>query len=118
MDDERLDEAVRSGDLDELLRVIDQCCDDRDWSSLARLEGLCERAHETGRQLWPAASHAAYRLALEAPAPFAASVLREGVGGSRPARFPRSRHRRTRGPSWRRTRHRVRPQCSPRTSES
>jgi resuscitation-promoting factor RpfA len=88
MDDERLDEAVRSGDLDELLRVIDQCCDDRDWSSLARLEGLCERAHETGRQLWPAASHAAYRLALEAPAPFAASVLREGVGRFAPGPLP------------------------------
>jgi hypothetical protein len=75
-----VDEAVRQGDLDELLRVIDQCCDQRDWGSLARLETLCEHAHETGRQLWPAASHAAYRLALEAPAPFAAAVLREGAG--------------------------------------
>lgn len=88
MEEERLDEAVRSGDLDELLRVIDQCCDDRDWSSLTRLEGLCERAHETGRQLWPAASHAAYRLALEAPAPFAAAMLREGVGRFAPGPLP------------------------------
>jgi hypothetical protein len=76
MDPERLDEAVRAGDLDELLRVIDECCDAGDWPELGRLLGLCERAYETGRQLWPAASHAAYRLALEAPAPFAASVLR------------------------------------------
>jgi hypothetical protein len=88
MEAERLEAAVRQADLDELLRVIDQCCDDRDWSSLARLEGLCERAHETGRQLWPAASHAAYRLALEAPAPFAASVLREGTGRFAPGPLP------------------------------
>jgi hypothetical protein len=88
MDPERLDEAVRAGDLDELLRVIDQCCDAGDWLELGRLLGLCERAHETGRQLWPAASHAAYRLALEAPAPFAASVLREGTGRFAPGPIP------------------------------
>ncbi|MGH9033704.1 MAG: DUF6183 family protein, partial [Acidimicrobiia bacterium] len=31
-------------------------------------------------QLWPAAAHAEYRLALEAPAPWAAAVLEEGAG--------------------------------------
>ncbi len=88
MDPERLDEAVRKADLDELLRAIDACCEDRDWSSLMGLEERCDRAHETGRQLWPAASHAAYRLALEAPAPFAASVLREGAGRFAPGPLP------------------------------
>jgi hypothetical protein len=38
------------------------------------------RALERGRQLWPAASHAEYRLALDAPAAYAASVLVEGSG--------------------------------------
>ncbi len=88
MDADRLDEAIRQGDLDELLRVIDRCCEDRDWESLAELEARCERAHESGRQLWPAASHAAYRLALEAPPPFAASVLREGTGRFAPGPLP------------------------------
>jgi hypothetical protein len=88
MDADRLDEAVRSGDLDELVRVVDACCDDRDWESLTRLHGLCERAHETGRQLWPAASHAAYRLALEAPAAYAGPVLREGTGRFAPGPLP------------------------------
>jgi hypothetical protein len=38
------------------------------------------RALERGRQLWPAASHAEYRLALDAPAEYAATVLVEGAG--------------------------------------
>lgn len=73
-------EAVDRGDLDELLRVVDGLCVARDWDSLARLRALCTRAHERGRQLWPAAAQAEYRLALEAPAPFAAAVLVEGAG--------------------------------------
>jgi hypothetical protein len=77
---EPVDEAVRAGDLDELLRLVDRCCDARDWDALARLRERCRRAHETGRQLWPAAAHASYRLALDAPAPFAAAVLEEGEG--------------------------------------
>jgi hypothetical protein len=88
MDRDRLEEAVRQGDLDELVRVVDQCCDDRDWDALAALHARCEQAHETGRQLWPAASRAAYRLALEAPAPFAAAVLREGAARFAPGPLP------------------------------
>jgi hypothetical protein len=80
MDRSALDDAVRVGDLDDLLRLVDRCCDQRDWESLAVLHDACARAHESGRQLWPAASHAAYRLALDAPAPFAASVLVDGEG--------------------------------------
>ena len=43
----------------------------RSWRCATAARG----AHETGRQLWPAVSHATYRLALEAPAPYAAAVL-------------------------------------------
>jgi len=75
-----LAEAVDQGDLDELLRLVDQLCAARDWDALVRLRTLCTRAHERGRQLWPAAAHAEYRLALEAPAPYAAGVLVEGAG--------------------------------------
>jgi len=75
MDDTQIQAAVRRADLDELLRLIDTLCDDQAWDALATLRERCRHAHETGRQLWPAASHAAYRLALEAPAPWAAAVL-------------------------------------------
>lgn len=75
MDSGELDDAVRRADLDELLRLIDGLCAARDWDGLVALRERCARAHETGRQLWPAASHSAYRLALEAPAPWAAAIL-------------------------------------------
>jgi hypothetical protein len=70
-----IDEAVRRADLDELLRLIDGLCSARDWGGLVELRERCSRAHEAGRQLWPAASHAAYRLALEAPAEHAGATL-------------------------------------------
>lgn len=75
MDDAEIQAAVRRADLDELLRLIDALCDARTWDGLALLRERCARGHETGRQLWPAAAHASYRLALEAPAPWAAAVL-------------------------------------------
>jgi hypothetical protein len=88
MDPAILDEAVRGGEIDELLRLVDACCSGRDWAALASLRGRCERAYETGHQLWPVASHAAYRLAREAPAPFAAAVLVEGAGRFAPGPLP------------------------------
>ena len=79
MDTSELDDAVRRADLDELVRIIDGLCSARGWDALVTLRDRCARAHETGHQLWPAASHAAYRLALEAPAPYAAAVLEDGA---------------------------------------
>jgi hypothetical protein len=76
-----LAQVVERGDLDELIRLIDGYCDSRDWDRLAELRERCRSAHErSGRQLWPAATHAEYRLALEAPGPWAAAVLEEGAG--------------------------------------
>jgi hypothetical protein len=75
VDTSELDDAVRRADLDELVRLIDTLCSRREWDALLALRDRCARAHETGHQLWPAASHATYRLALEAPAPCAAAVL-------------------------------------------
>lgn len=80
MDDGWLAGAVEAGDLDELVRIVDALCERRDWDGLAELRGRCRRAFERGRQLWPAASLAEYRLALEAPGPHAAAVLVEGAG--------------------------------------
>ena len=48
-----------------------------DWDGLVHLRAACLDA--TGRQLWGPARYAAYRTALDAPAPIAASMLEPGV---------------------------------------
>ena len=47
---------------------------------LLALRTRARASHERGRQHWPAAEYAEYRLALEAPGEFAAQVLVEGAG--------------------------------------
>jgi hypothetical protein len=79
--DDRLDELIHAVDLDGLVRMVDDRCADRDWGGLLRLRDRCLAAtRETGRQLWPAATLAEYRLALLAPAEWAAHVL-DGEAG-------------------------------------
>jgi hypothetical protein len=73
-------ELVERGDLDELVRHVDRLCAAREWDELVRLRDLCRKALERGKQLWPAAAHAEYRLALEAPAEWAAAMLVAGTG--------------------------------------
>jgi len=73
-------ELVELGDLDELTRHIGRLCSARDWDALVDLRDRCHRALERGKQLWPAAAHAEYRLALEAPAQWAGAVLVPGAG--------------------------------------
>ncbi|MCU1450059.1 MAG: hypothetical protein JWP02_2229 [Acidimicrobiales bacterium] len=73
-------ELVELGDLDELVRHVDRLVDSRDWDGLVDLRDRCRKALERGRQLWPAASLAEYRLALDAPGKWAASVLEPGAG--------------------------------------
>lgn len=75
-----LDRLVAEGDLDGLLRRVDDLCDDGAWDELVRLRDRSRAAVERGFQLWPAASFAEYRLALDAPGPWAAAVLVEGAG--------------------------------------
>ena len=80
-DDARLDALIHSVDLDGLVRMIDDRCSDRDWEGVLRLRDRCAAAtRETGRQLWPAATLAEYRLALLAPPEWAATVL-DGEAG-------------------------------------
>lgn len=74
-------EALTAGDLDELSRWVDRLCELRDWDGLAALRDASRDAFaRRGHQLWPIASQAEYRLALEAPARWAAAVLVEGAG--------------------------------------
>ncbi|MGH2735723.1 MAG: DUF6183 family protein [Actinomycetota bacterium] len=72
---ERLADLVEAADLNALLRAVDGLCAARDWEGLVHLADLCEDALERGKQLWPIAAHIDYRLALEAPGDYAASVL-------------------------------------------
>jgi hypothetical protein len=73
-------ELVERGDLDELTRHVDRLCRQRRWDDLTDLRRRCRLAVVRGKQLWPVASHIEFRLALEAPGPWAASVLEPGAG--------------------------------------
>jgi len=78
--DQRLEDLIHRADLDELIRMIDDRCATRDWDGLQRVRDLCRAAMATGRQLWPAAILAEYRLALWGPAKIAARIVDEAIG--------------------------------------
>lgn len=78
--DEDLDALIHRADLDGLVRMIDDRCSSRDWRGLLRVRDRSRQAVETGRQLWPAATLAEYRLALLADPEFVAIVLDESDG--------------------------------------
>ncbi len=77
---ERVVEAVNRADLDGLVRLVGLLVSDRDWDGVVLLRDRCRQALERGLQLWPAAEYAEYRLALDAPGSYAASVVAEGAG--------------------------------------
>ena len=73
--DARLGELIEAADFNGLLRAVDGLVETRDWDGLVELADACEDAVERGKQLWPIAAHVDYRLALDAPAEYAADVL-------------------------------------------
>lgn len=75
-----VDDLVHRADLDGLVRLVDKCCANSDWSTLVELRNSSRAAVSTGRQLWPAATLAEYRLALSAPAEWATQMLDEESG--------------------------------------
>jgi len=75
-----LDLLIRSGDVDGLVRLVDAMCASRDWESLLGVRDACRAATDAGRQVWPAATLADYRLALRAPDELAAIVVDESNG--------------------------------------
>lgn len=75
-----LDELIHRADLDGLVRLVDAHCASGDWAGLLRLRNAARFAVTTGRQLWPAATLAEYRLALWAPTEWAVQVLDEDSG--------------------------------------
>ncbi|MGB3735765.1 MAG: DUF6183 family protein [Ilumatobacter sp.] len=80
MNDDDLDALIARADLDGLVRMIDDLCSSRDWPGLLQVRDRSRSAVETGRQLWPAATLAEYRLALLADAEHVAIVLDESDG--------------------------------------
>jgi hypothetical protein len=74
-------QLIEGSDLKGLLAAIDNICAGRDWDTLVTLRDRCKEAVERGKQLWGIAQFAEYRLALEAPAPYLATVVKEGAGG-------------------------------------
>lgn len=83
MSDE-LDRWLARGDLDELIREIDRRCDRAEWNGVEEVRFRSRAAVERGHQLWPASTYAEYRMALDAPAQWAASVVVEGAGWMAP----------------------------------
>jgi hypothetical protein len=78
--DDDLDALIHRADLDGLVRMIDDRCSSRDWPGLLRVRDRSRQAVETGRQLWPAATLAEYRIALLADPESVAIVLDEADG--------------------------------------
>ncbi len=75
-----VDDLVHRADLDGLVRLVDKFCSNADWATLLELRTRSRATVVTGRQLWPVATLAEYRLALWAPDECAASVLDEESG--------------------------------------
>jgi hypothetical protein len=78
--DSTLDALVQRADLDGLVRLVDNRTAARDWEGLRAARNACRAAVATGRQLWPAATLAEYRLALVAPPEWAAPMIAEDAG--------------------------------------
>ncbi|MDH3306325.1 MAG: hypothetical protein OEO77_02205 [Acidimicrobiia bacterium] len=73
-------ELVEQGTPDALLERINAFCTDENWEGIVDLRDRCTDAVERGKQLWAVAHHADYRLALEAPASWAAPVIDSPAG--------------------------------------
>jgi len=86
--DNRTIKAIEASDTDELIRIVDGLCKARDWDALVQLRGRCQEAVTRGKQLWGVDEHIRYRLALEAPARWAAAVVAEGRTRFTPGPLP------------------------------
>ena len=72
-----LDGLVHRADLDALVRHVDETCASREWDHLVVIRDRARAAVDTGRQLWPIATLANYRMALWAPAEVAVRALED-----------------------------------------
>jgi hypothetical protein len=75
-----IEDLVEAAQPNALLARVDALAGNRDWDALVELAKRCREAVERGKQLWPIAEHIDYRLALEAPGPYAGAVLHPEAG--------------------------------------
>ena len=75
-----VDDLITAGDVEELIVVADRMASSAEWDALVSLRDRCRDSVDRGLQLWPVASRCEYRLALDAPGPYAAGVLIHGTG--------------------------------------
>jgi hypothetical protein len=80
MNDEWFDPLIDTQDLDGLVRAVDELCTLGEWEQLLTLRDRCRAAVLHGRQVWPIASLAEYRLCLLAPPHLAAGVVMDNTG--------------------------------------
>ncbi len=78
--DDTLNTLIESSDLSGLSRHVDGVCSTRAWDQLIEVRDRCNEATKRGKQVWAIAQYAEYRMALDAPASLAASVLSDGRG--------------------------------------
>lgn len=71
---------IEGSDLAGLVRRIDGLVSAREWDEIVELRDRCIEAVDRGKQLWGVAQFAEYRLALDAPGPYAGQVVKEGAG--------------------------------------
>lgn len=79
MINQRTVEAIEASDTDELLRIVDGYCANKEWDQLMEIRLRCQEALTRGKQLWGVDEHIRYRLVLEAPGRWAGPVMMEGA---------------------------------------
>jgi hypothetical protein len=72
---ERFGGLVDRGDVPELCALVDSLVLEERWDDVIALRDACRGAVDRGRQLWPAAAWAEFRLCLDAPAAVAAPLV-------------------------------------------
>jgi Family of unknown function (DUF6183) len=73
-------DLIERGDIDALTFYVNELVGRRDWDELDLLRERCRSALERGKQLWAVAAYIEYRLCLEAPGEWAATMLENGTG--------------------------------------
>ncbi len=77
---DNLSTLIESSDLSGLSKYVDRTCGESAWDRLVEVRDRCNEATKRGKQVWAIAQYAEYRMALDGPAPLAASVLSDGRG--------------------------------------
>lgn len=75
-----LQALIEGSDLAGLTRYVDGVCASREWERLVIVRDRCNEAVTRGKQVWAIAQFSEYRMALDAPAAMAGTVMSDGRG--------------------------------------